>query len=375
MVPGSAVPGAGRYTGPVSKHVVAVANGALGDGAASRLRQATDNSETVLVAVDGGGRHLLRLGIDPNFVTGDFDSLSEPERTLLSARGATLVPTPDQDYTDLDKALAWIRTTLAPETITVFGATGGRLDHLYSVLSTLVRHGSGTDIRLVDEIGETFVVAGERIWEGDDLPGRTVSLMALGPVENVVTRGLRWPLHGETLAPGVRDGTLNVVDAPRFSVSAGSGTLIVLLHHASAPFTVDVVRSPQERQNLIDLRWSVLRPGQPRHRAFFAGDDAPGTTHWIAVDSDQRVIGCASILEQDGWQLRGMAVDVHWQGKGVGAEIVRRVVDALSPEPGRLWCNARLSAVGFYRNCGFVETGDIFPIEGIGPHVRMEWRP
>jgi len=359
----------------VSKHVVAVANGALGDGAASLLRETLNHRETILVAVDGGGRHLLRLGIDPNFVTGDFDSLSEPERTLLSARGATVVPTPDQDYTDLDKALTWIRTTLEPETITVFGATGGRLDHLYSVLSTLVRHGSHTDIRLVDEIGETFVVCDHRAWDGDNLPGRTVSLMALGPVENVTTTGLRWPLTGEPLAPGVRDGTLNVVDAPCFSVSVGSGTLIVLLHHAAAPFRVDVVRSPQEWQGLIDLRWSVLRPGRPRSTAFFAGDNAPGTTHWIAVDSDQRVIGCASLLEQDGWQLRGMAVDVHWQGKGVGAEIVRQIVDALSPEPGQLWCNARLSAVGFYRNCGFVETGDIFPIEGIGPHVRMEWRP
>ena len=330
---------------------------------------------TTLVAVDGGGRHLLRLGLDPLYVTGDFDSLSEPERTLLAARGATLIPTPDQDHTDLDKALAWIAETLDPDRTVVFGATGGRLDHLYSVLSTLVRHGSRRDIRLLDEVGETFVVAKSRRWDSDDLPGRTVSLMALGPVDGVVTRGLRWPLDGERLAPGVRDGTLNVVDETSFSVEVENGVLVVLLHHPSAPFTVGRVHSAEQMAGLIDLRWAVLRPGRPRATAFFAGDDAPETTHWIASDADQRVIGCASILEQDGHQLRGMAVDVHWQGKGVGAELVRSIVDALQPAPGTLWCNARLSAVGFYRNCGFVETGDIFPIDGIGPHVRMEWRP
>ena len=352
-----------------------VANGTLSDNASARLRRAIDQPGTTLVAVDGGGRHLLRLGIDPEYVTGDFDSLTEPERALLAARGAQLIPTPDQDFTDLDKALTWVGTHLDPRGILVYGATGGRLDHLYSVLSTLLRHGTSRDIRLVDEVGETFVVDQERVWDGDDLPGRTVSLMALGPVDGVVTRGLRWPLEGESLAPGVRDGTLNIVEETRFSVRVGSGSLVVLLHHGSAPFTVGPVGSPSEWQGLIDLRWSVLRPGRPRGTAFFAGDDAPGTVHWIAKDGDNRVIGCASILEQDGWQLRGMAVDVHWQGKGVGAEIVRRIVDSLSPGPGRLWCNARLSAVGFYRNCGFVETGDLFEIEGIGPHVKMEWCP
>ncbi|MFM7322775.1 MAG: thiamine diphosphokinase, partial [Armatimonadota bacterium] len=348
--------------------------GALAAGAEARLRAAAALPGAFVVAVDGGGRHLLRMGIDPHWVTGDFDSLTEPERTLLQVRGARIVATPDQDHTDLDKAIALLRAERGARRIAVYGATGGRIDHLYSVLSTLVRHGGAVDVRLVDEVGETFVVAagaGETVLRGDDLPGRTVSLMALGAVEGVTTRGVRWPLSGEALAPGVRDGTLNVVTADEVGIRVEGGSLLVLLHHARAPFQVRPVETAAEFQGVVDLRWHVLRPGRPRSTAHLPGDDAPGTVHYVALDGDERVVGCATVLYGDAAQLRGMAVDVHWQGKGVGAEIVRAVMEHCRGK--RLWCNARLSAAGFYRRCGFMEEGDVFEIEGIGPHVRMAW--
>lgn len=355
--------------------VILVANGALAPGAEARLRHAASRPDAFVVAVDGGGRHLLRMGIGPHWVTGDFDSLTEPERALLQARGARIVPTPDQERTDLDKAIDVVRAERGARHVEVHAATGGRMDHLYSVLSTLVRHGKDIDVRLVDDIGETFVVAGgsdERVLRGDDLPGRTISLMALGPVDGVETRGLRWPLHGEALEPGVRDGTLNVAVAEEVGIRVEHGSLLVLVHHARAPFAVRPVASQAEFQGLIDLRWHVLRPGRPRASAHLPGDEAPETVHWVALDGDDRVVGCATVLASDGLQLRGMAVDPHWQGKGVGAEIVRSIVDRA--EGRRLWCNARLSAAGFYRRCGFVEEGGHFEIEGIGPHVKMAWR-
>ena len=36
-----------------------------------------------------------------------------------------------------------------------------------------------------------------------------------------------------------------------------------------------------------------------------------------------------------------------------------------------LWCNARLVAVDFYKSLRFRIYGDIFYIEGIGPHYYM----
>ena len=215
---------------------VLVANGPLSPEAEGLLREAVASAGWV-IAIDGGAHHLARLGLPAHFVTGDGDSLSEADRAGWARRGATVVPTPDQNYTDLDKALSFAREILGATRLRVFAATGGRLDHIYSVLSALVKHSAGADARLVDEWGETWCLlpGGDQTLAGADLPGRTLSLITLGPCAGVTLEGVEWPLGGEALAPGVRDGTLNRVVAEKVTLSVAAGTLLVMLHHACPP--------------------------------------------------------------------------------------------------------------------------------------------
>lgn len=216
----------------ILQRAVLLANGPLTD--ASRLRASVSEGGW-LIGVDGGAARLRALGLNPDIVTGDFDSLSNEARAELADAGAIIFPTPDQDYTDLDKALAYCLDALAVREIRVFGALGGRLDHTFAALSALVKHGSRADVRLADEIGEARLVHNRLTLSGDDLPGRVVSLIALGPVTGVWIRGVRWPLSGETLAPGIRDGTSNEVIANAVEIEVGSGDLILFLHHRPEP--------------------------------------------------------------------------------------------------------------------------------------------
>jgi thiamine pyrophosphokinase len=211
---------------------VLVANGPFDDICSMRLRDAVGSSELV-IGIDGGTRTLTRLGLTPTHVTGDFDSLSQEERDDLESLGVRIVPTPDQDFTDLDKALRFAFEELGATGATVFGATGGRLDHLYSVLSVLIKYARTRDVTLVDRVGEVFLARGSLELRGADLVGRTLSLLALGPAEGVKTTGVAWPLTAERLAPGERDGTLNVVTEETVTISCASGDLLVYLHHAA----------------------------------------------------------------------------------------------------------------------------------------------
>ena len=141
-------------------------------------------------------------------------------------------------------------------------------------------------------------------------------------------------------------------------------------------FVVRVVESEADRVGQIELRYQVLRAplGLPRSAAVFAGDDAPGAVHLVAVAGDDgAVVGCATLLVDggDALQLRGMAVDEGWHGKGVG----RAILDAIYSQARSrtLWCNARLSAEPFYSRCGWATEGDVFDVPGVGPHVIMHW--
>jgi GNAT superfamily N-acetyltransferase len=127
-------------------------------------------------------------------------------------------------------------------------------------------------------------------------------------------------------------------------------------------------------QSLIALRWQVLRPGRPESTAHFVGDDAPGSVHVAAFDADGEVIGCASVLESAGrLQLRGMATVPEWQGKGVGRAMLKAVCELARQRQLSLWCNARVSAMGFYQKCGWEAEGEIFEVPEFGLHTVMRF--
>jgi GNAT superfamily N-acetyltransferase len=130
------------------------------------------------------------------------------------------------------------------------------------------------------------------------------------------------------------------------------------------------------------LRQEVLRPGRPPETAFFAGDRDRSSGHFAAYVDDE-VVGVVSVMadpESDGpgfkgqgvWHLRGMAVDPEQQGTGVGAALIARLRDFVQRSGGGLiWCNARVSAKGFYERQGFIQVGDPWEEPYTGPHIRM----
>lgn len=131
------------------------------------------------------------------------------------------------------------------------------------------------------------------------------------------------------------------------------------------------------------LRRDLLRPGLPLSQMSFPGDDGLQTLHLGAFEQEtpgEQAIGIVSLYaaprpgdsRPGDWQLRGMAVDRRWQRQGVGARLVHAVITELTQRAGmRVWCNARLSAQDFYAKLGFAGHGDVFHIEGVGPHVVM----
>ncbi len=141
-------------------------------------------------------------------------------------------------------------------------------------------------------------------------------------------------------------------------------------------FTVRLVAA----EAIIDLRHRVLRPGRPRDTAMFDGDGLPTSHHFAAVDGHGNVVGCATfhLNQHDGepaWQLRGMATDAAWCGRGVGREVLlagAATVNAIGPR--LMWCNARAEAVGFYQRLGWAICSDRFDIATVGPHYRMQKR-
>jgi predicted GNAT family N-acyltransferase len=137
---------------------------------------------------------------------------------------------------------------------------------------------------------------------------------------------------------------------------------------------------PATADEMIELRHAVLRPGLPREASIYDVDALPTTRHLAAINGDARIVGCATIFPEpfqaraDAWRLRGMAVSPELRGAGVGRKILAVIDDMMragTPVPPLLWCNARVTAIGFYQRCGWTVVSGEFNVPGIGPHVNM----
>jgi len=131
----------------------------------------------------------------------------------------------------------------------------------------------------------------------------------------------------------------------------------------------------------LPLRSSILRPGRPLTAAQFPGDDLPTTKHFGAF-REGGIVGIASLFHAElpecagepALQLRGMATASEVRGAGFGRALVAACL-AFTKDSGMrlIWCNARTSAVGFYRKLDWKILSEEFDVPDVGPHFRM-WR-
>jgi thiamine pyrophosphokinase len=181
-----------------------------------------------IVCADGGARHALALGLIPDVVIGDLDSLQPPERLRLLAGHVEIRQRPrDKDETDLELALN-CALERDPAAIVIVGALGGRLDHTLGNIALLGdARLEGRSCCLDDGIERVFLCRDTTEIHGER--GDLVSLVPWGvPVLGVRTEGLRWPLNDESLLPERSRGISNEMLGDTARVLIGSGWMLIV---------------------------------------------------------------------------------------------------------------------------------------------------
>lgn len=177
------------------------------------LRACVARSDRV-VAADGGADTALRAGVMPDAVVGDLDSLRA--RAELEGR---LHPVAEQDSTDFDKALGAVDAPL----ILALGFLGGRVDHTFAALNTLV--GQTRPLVLIGR--RDVVLHACRPLTLDLAAGDRVSLCPLRVMRGK-SRGLRWPIDEVPFAPAGAIGTSNQATG-RVTVEFDCAGMILIL--------------------------------------------------------------------------------------------------------------------------------------------------
>ena len=179
-------------------------------------------NEDLVIAADGGLRHTEKLGIRPDVILGDFDSLG------YAPEGANVFPV-EKDDTD---AMLAVRKGLdmgCREFVLYGSLDGPRLDHTvanFQTLQFLCDHGafgilSGVStMAAVVKNGSLSFPAG---CEG------TVSVFCMGAdAVGVTLKGLYYPLENGILTPGFPLGVSNHFTGREARITVEKGSLLVI---------------------------------------------------------------------------------------------------------------------------------------------------
>jgi thiamine pyrophosphokinase len=182
--------------------------------------------DDIVFAADGGLRHLNALGILPQWLIGDQDSVSEGDVQHLMTSGVKISRFPaEKDETDLELALSAVLDA-GYDCIRIVAGLGGRLDQTLANISLLGDERLvDLDVRLDDGTEEVLLIHKDVHIIGQ--PGDVVSLIPWqGPVKGVVTQQLQYPLNDETLYPAKTRGISNIMVTKTANISIKQGLLL-----------------------------------------------------------------------------------------------------------------------------------------------------
>ena len=175
-----------------------------------------------VIAADGGLEHTEKMGITPNEILGDFDSLG------YTPEGSRVFPV---EKDDTDAMLAVRRgLQLGYREFLLYGSLDGpRLDHTvanFQTLQFLCDHGA-RGILVGREMLVTAVKNGSISFPAG--AGGTVSVFCMGAdARSVTLKGLYYPLEKGTLTCGFPLGVSNHFTGEAAEISVEDGSLLVI---------------------------------------------------------------------------------------------------------------------------------------------------
>ncbi len=185
----------------------------------------TTCKDDLVIAADAGYNHLKRLGVEPDILLGDFDTIGQIPSHL---KNVIRFPA-EKDYTDTHLAINEGKAREYTQ-FAIYGAIGGkRLEHTIANLQLASDCAkNGYDMLLTD--GKTFVytlhnsnIEFEKAHHGK------ISLFCMSDKAiGVTVEGLKYTLDNAELSNGFPLGVSNEFIGEKAKISVQDGTLMII---------------------------------------------------------------------------------------------------------------------------------------------------
>lgn len=187
--------------------------------------------DDIVVCADGGASNALKMGLLPDVVIGDMDSIKFGVKEKIrekSQKTRYISTSPQKDESDTQLAVEYAMGLRGIKKIMITGAVGDRIDHTLANIILLSSPGlEDIDVRILTDNSDMFIVRKPVVISG--VPGKTITLLSLSPYTYFTgTRGLKYELKEEKLDFSPVRGLSNEFVDKKVKLDIREGTLLVI---------------------------------------------------------------------------------------------------------------------------------------------------
>lgn len=188
---------------------VLVAGGRVKEALLKQVLEQQNEDAVWLIAVDGGLSVLKHMGLIPQEIVGDFDTVSQEILAYYQGIDGILWQThkPEKDATDTELALVAAEEAGCDKVI-ILGATGGRLDHELSNIQLLnLYRDSHMKVEILDEKNRITLISSSsettKVFQKNKQYGMYLSFVPLSEtVFGITLCGFKYPLTKRDITIG-----------------------------------------------------------------------------------------------------------------------------------------------------------------------------
>lgn len=177
-----------------------------------------------LIAADGGANSLFKLGLLPDLIIGDFDSITGNVKAYYSDK-SEFIKRKEQSDTDVEKALKYLIKKKFKDVV-LLGVSGRRIDHGIANLSLVLKYSSLINIKVI--AGSSVLSVLDKSKTIRAAVGETISVFGFAPNGQITSTGLEFPLKDSSLFFGTEESISNKAITTQVSFQIKSGKFFIV---------------------------------------------------------------------------------------------------------------------------------------------------
>ena len=204
------------------KRAVILANGQV--PAKKEFKYFAEAGYDFLICADGGANSAFKLGLIPDAVIGDFDSVDKKILQFYKAY-SEIIKLKRQNDTDVEKCLKYCIKKRITEVLLI-GVTGDRLDHSFCNLGIALKYHDKMKIKIIHQ--KSILSAHSAAFEFETIKGETISLYGFDDRTKITSSGLKFPLRNVALPFGKKESTSNIASGRLVKLKITGGKIFIV---------------------------------------------------------------------------------------------------------------------------------------------------